>query len=467
MLWIEWDSSLVEALSRRLALSVLGIRGLAVGDRIVLLGEGFMSDSLRILWLKTGPLHPLDTGGKLRTYHLLRELNRRHDVTYFALKEPGMGLSDPVLTAANEYSSHQQWFDWNEVSKQSGLFYWDLFKNFCFSRLPYVIDKYRSQAMADAIEKIDRAAEVDVIICDFLTPAVNLFSNPQGDLKTPALLFQHNVEAQIWKRMAEQSGNGLKRRYLLDQWRRMQTYEAASAAQMDSVVGVSKVDCDQMEEEYQLSNVLGEVPTGVDVDYFRADNRKKVTNQIVFLGSMDWLPNIDSVEYFVQEIWPLVRRERSDVEFVIVGRRPTASVRRLAEADVSIKVTGTVADVRPHVAEAAAVVVPLRVGGGTRIKIFEAMSMGVPVISTSIGAEGLDVTHGENILLADDSRGFADAILDLFRDQDRAERVGQAAAAHVRALYSWEVVAQEFEKFCYFTTRRRREEASVASESVE
>ena len=110
-----------------------------------------MSDSLRILWLKTGPLHPLDTGGKLRTYHLLRELNRRHEITYFSLKESSLSLSDPVLSAASEYSTHQQWFDWTEVSKQSSLFYLDLLKNLCLSSRPYVIDKYRSPEMSAAI----------------------------------------------------------------------------------------------------------------------------------------------------------------------------------------------------------------------------------------------------------------------------------------------------------------------------
>ena len=413
-----------------------------------------MSDSLRILWLKTGPLHPLDTGGKLRTYNLLRELNRRHEVTFMALKETGLSRSDAILTSASEYSTHQRWFDWSEVSKQSLGFYFDLLKNFCLSRRPYVIDKYRSAAMSESIVEMDAKGELDSIICDFLTPAVNLLTTLDRQLKTPTLLFQHNVEAQIWKRMAEKSKNFIQRGYFNGQWQRMQRYEAASSAQMNSVVGVSKVDCDQMANEYRLDNVIGAVSTGVDIDYFSCREAGVKTNQIVFLGSMDWLPNIDAVVYFVDKIWPAVKRGNPAAEFLIVGRRPTAAVMALAERDSAITVTGTVPDVRPFMTKAAAIVVPLRIGGGTRIKIFEAMSMGVPVISSTIGAEGLDVNPGENILIEDEPESVADAILGLLENHVEAGRIGQAAAEHVRAHYSWSQVARDFEKFCYATVKQ-------------
>ncbi len=419
------------------------------------------------MWLKTGPLHPLDTGGKLRTYHLLRELNRRHEITYFSLKDSGLSLSDPALIDASEYSTHQRWFDWKEVPKQSPLFYLDLIKNFCLSPRPYVIDKYCSPAMTTAIREMDEAKGADVIVCDFLTPAVNLFPDLSVGIQTPTLLFQHNVEAQIWKRMAAKASNGLERAYLNDQWKRMQRYEASGCARVDSVVGVSKVDCKHFETQYSLKNVLGEVPTGVDVDYFRPRKREKPSKQFVFLGSMDWLPNIDSVEYFTESIWPAVKQAHPDAEFVIVGRRPAPAVKRLAELDPSIRVTGTVPDVRPHVAKAAAVIVPLRVGGGTRIKIFEAMSMGLPVVSTSIGAEGLDVTAGQNILIEDEPAKFAEALSGLLSDSSNADQLGAAAAEHVREHYSWSKVAREFERFCYSVSQRNAKSPGETSAEVE
>lgn len=417
-----------------------------------------MADSLRILWLKTGPLHPLDTGGKLRTYHLLRELSRRHHVTYFALRDVESMEDSAILDQATEYSSEQRWFNWREVSKDSPGFYLDLLKNYCFSSRPYVIDKYLSREMAAAIRSLDGERKLDLIICDFLTPAINLFPDGQQRPRTPTMIFQHNVEAQIWKRMAEQAGNVLQRTYLRGQWRRMQAYEAASCGAADAVVSVSPGDSQQMRKDYGLANVLGHVSTGVDVDYFSNPSRNEHqsgSKDIVFLGSMDWLPNIDAVEYFVETMWGGIRRSQPEARLVIVGRRPTPAVSVLAEKDSSIEVTGTVPDVRPFVSEAAAVVVPLRIGGGTRIKIYEAMSMGVPVVSTTIGAEGLDVTHGENILLADKPETFVAATLEILGDSEVGERIGSSGARHVREHYSWPVVAREFEQLCLETAARR------------
>jgi polysaccharide biosynthesis protein PslH len=417
-----------------------------------------MADPLRILWLKTGPLHPLDTGGKLRTYHLLRELNRCHHVTYFALRD-GDSTDDPsIFDQATEYSSEQRWFDWREVPKATPGFYLDLLKNYSFSSRPYVIDKYVSREMAAAIRILDEEGKLDLIICDFLTPAINLFPAGNDRLKAPTMIFQHNVEAQIWKRMAEQAGNVVQRTYLRGQWRRMQAYEAASCRVADAVVSVSEGDSRQLREEYGLSNVLGHVSTGVDIDYFSdtaRTERRRGGKDIVFLGSMDWLPNIDAVEFFAETMWSKIRSVQPEARLVIVGRRPTPAVKALADQDPSIEVTGTVPDVRPFVSQAAAVVVPLRIGGGTRIKIYEAMSMGVPVVSTTIGAEGLDVTHGKNILLADDPETFVAATLEILGDPEVGERIGRAGALHVREHYSWPVVAREFEQLCQQTVARR------------
>ncbi len=407
-----------------------------------------MSESLRILWLKTGPLHPLDTGGKLRSYHLLRELKERHHVTYFALKEQGMAASDPILQDSGAYSTKQRWFDWREVTKRGWRFYLDLLANFLGSRRPYVIDKYRSRAMAEAIEQADRNSDFDLIICDFLTPAINLPLARMAGFRTPTLLFQHNVEAQIWQRMAAKASSRIEAWYLKGQYQRMVAFEARACGLVSSVVAVSQIDCETMNREYGLKNVLGFVPTGVDVDFFEQRPTAPESHTLVFLGSMDWLPNIDAVEYFVDEIWSRVRAAHPAAQLKIVGRRPTPAVRALAERDSSISVTGTVPDVRPEVADAVAVVVPLRVGGGTRIKIFEAMAMGVPVVSTTVGAEGLDVTDGENILIADTPESFAEASVTLLSNRERTDQLGRAAAQHVREHYSWPCVGQVFDGMC-------------------
>jgi glycosyltransferase involved in cell wall biosynthesis len=402
-----------------------------------------MSRSLRILWLKTGPLHPLDTGGKLRTYHMLRELSRAHHVTYLSLLPPD---APPEATEkAGEYSRKQIWIPWRETPKRSPAFFAELAANLVFSRLPYVITKYRSEAMAKAIRDEDDGRH-DLIVCDFLTPAVNLFAG-QRTPRTPTLLFQHNVESLIWQRMHE-NARGPAKRYLYGQWRRMQRFEREACGKCKGVVAVSDADGELLREKLGLRNVLGSVPTGVDIDYFQSATGSRKPASLVFLGSMDWMPNIDGALWFAEKIWPEIKEKVPGATWTIVGRKPTAAIQALATADPAIRVTGTVEDVRPYLAEAELMIVPLRVGGGTRIKIYEGMAAGVPVISTTIGAEGLCIRHGENIVLADDPEAFARMTIDLLAQKKRREALGQAGQALVRDHFSWRSVAGVFAGYC-------------------
>ena len=405
-----------------------------------------MSGPLRILWLKTGPLHPVDTGGKIRTFNMLRELRRKHRITYLALCPEE--TEDSVKSEALVYSHEQLWIPWRETPKFTVPFYAELAKNFFLTRRPYAIEKYESSAMAMKIQDQDLAKKHDLIVCDFLTPAVNLLHN--GQLPgTPTLLFQHNVESLIWKRTYETARGRLKRFYLRSQWQRMEAFERETCAAVDAVAGVSEQDCGLMRQDLGLKNVIGSVPTGVDIEHFSpapASGRKP--RSIAFLGSMDWMPNIDGIVWFVDEIWPALKRKFPDATLTIIGRKPTPKVQELAQRDPAIRVTGTVPDVRPFLAEAEVMVVPLRVGGGTRIKIFEAMATGIPVVSTRIGAEGLPVKHGGEILLADEPADFAQQIALLFEQETLRRSLGQNARRLVQARFSWGSVTDVFEKYC-------------------
>jgi glycosyltransferase involved in cell wall biosynthesis len=204
------------------------------------------------------------------------------------------------------------------------------------------------------------------------------------------------------------------------------------------------------------------VPTGVDLSLYRASSNRATTNElaaapnelasstlkesaplVVFLGSMDWEANVDGVDYFCRDIWPAVLQAVPAARFRIVGRNPQARVRRLASA--SVEVTGTVPSVIEHLREAAVFVVPLRVGGGTRLKIFEAMATGKAVVSTTIGAEGLEVEHERDILLADDAKSFSDSIIMLLQDEELRRRF-ERAAAELAAQHDWSVVIKRFEE---------------------
>jgi glycosyltransferase involved in cell wall biosynthesis len=185
------------------------------------------------------------------------------------------------------------------------------------------------------------------------------------------------------------------------------------------------------------------VPTGVDVDYFRPAPDLEQGNALVFTGSMDWLANEDGIVQFMKKVLPIIRRQIPDSTLWVVGRRPSVRLQKLANEIPGVRVTGTVADIRPYMAKASVYVVPLLVGGGTRLKIFEAMAMGRAVVSTSIGAEGLPVVPGRNIVLADEPEDFARQVVELLNSRPRREELGRAARQLVEKSYSWNSVGSE------------------------
>lgn len=401
---------------------------------------------MKIIWLKSGPLHPLDTGGKIRTYNMLCALKRSHEVEFIALCPPT--VPEWVKHSAAEYCHRSTWIPWREAPKHTAQFYLQLAVNFTGSRLPFAIDKYRSPEMAKVIDSRAGSRMHDLIVCDFLMPSVNCFIRNRHPA-TPMLLFQHNVESLIWKRLTEAAEAWVKRRYFRDQWQRMLAFERDRCSRFDAVVGVSDEDCETMRREFGVDNVLGAVPTGVDSEYFAASEMPRKPCSLVFLGSMDWMANIDAMHYFVGDIWGEVRKKFPVASLTIVGRNPSAGIKAMEKPSSGVRVTGTVDDVRPFLNESAAMIVPLRVGGGTRIKIFEGMSTGIPVISTRIGAEGLPVTDGSDILLADNPHDFVARITDLFQDPDRAARMGAAGRLLVKTRFGWDGVSRMFEGYCH------------------
>jgi sugar transferase (PEP-CTERM/EpsH1 system associated) len=398
---------------------------------------------MRILWLKSDLLLPLDKGGKLRTWHLMRHLAQRHDITYLAFKEPGQPAAD--VEGMREVASHVETVTRAEPAKGTLRFYADAAMHLV-DPLPYAVGKYRSREFTDRLNALLESQCFDLIVCDFLFPAVNL---PKR-LPCPAVMFTHNVESEIWRRHAENK-SGVQKFLYGQQYQRMLRYEGATLARFDGVLAVSDADRETFARLYPdaIRQPVHVVPTGVDTEYFAPDatytsHDAHRTPHLIFTGSMDWLPNEDAMQFFCRDILPLIRAQEPDVRLSIVGRAPTPAVKRLAD-DYGVEVTGRVDDVRPYMKEAAVYVVPLRIGGGTRLKIFEAMSMGKAVVSTTVGAEGLPVVNGEHVLLADEPIAFARDVVRLLRDTDRRARLETAARALVVEQYDWSAVASSLE----------------------
>jgi len=233
---------------------------------------------------------------------------------------------------------------------------------------------------------------------------------------------------------------------------RMLEYEGRVCRAAGHIVAVSTVDAEVMRSLYGVTRVT-EIPTGVDIEFFAPPPDPAPAADLVFVGAMDWMANIDGITHFAEQILPLIRRRRPDCTLAIAGRTPDAKILELAERDPKIRVTGTVPDIRPYLWGSRVAIVPLRVGGGTRLKIYEAMAAKVPVVSTGVGAEGLEFEPEENIRIADQPEEFARHCLELLESPFQRQRMAEAAWEMVARRFSWQQVARCFEKILEIAPR--------------
>ena len=389
---------------------------------------------MRILWVKANKLLPVRSGGDIRSYHIAKHLARKHQLTFFSYYDGEADLE--YQTALQREFPESVCLSTGKQAAgflQRGLDY----AKQAAGDAPYAVSRFACDEVRSRLRTYYERRCFDVVVCDFLDAAVNF----PAELSIPTVLFQHNVESEIWRRHAETESNPGKRMLYRVEFAKMSRYESRIVREFHHVIAVSEHDR-QLMQRWVDGSRIEVVPTGVDLEKFSNSGPKGASKPLViFVGAMDWEPNIDAVEYFCDEIWPAVEASVPAARFRIVGRNPDRRVQRRASA--TIEVTGSVPSVIEHLREAATVVVPLRIGGGTRLKIYEAMAAGKAVISTSIGAEGLEVSHQRDILLADEPRSFADGIVRLLTDAGERNRIGRSAAA-TASRFDWSLVGEKF-----------------------
>lgn len=402
---------------------------------------------MKILWVKAGKLLPLDTGGKIRSYNILLHLSKQHEVTllsyygglrdaqYERVLSEHLPSSTPVycpimavrpLARSVDYLRH----------------WWD--------PAPFVVSNYRSAEVTQLLNAWLGERRFDVAVCDFLAASLNFPAQPA----IPCVLFQHNVESVLWERKAQYETNLFRRAIWKREARKMRLYETLTVNRFHRLIAVSEQDRQSLCAMTDPKRIEV-VPTGVDLKQFRRTRRDEESPSLVlFVGSMDWRPNIDAVEYFCRAVWPHILSAVPNARFRIVGRTPPKEVQQLASG--SVEVTGTVPSIVEHLEQAAVVVVPLRIGGGTRLKIYEAMAAGKAVVSTTIGAEGLDVVDGDDIVLADTATDMSQAAIRLLSNSQSRRAIGNRAARKA-SLYDWSVIAQRFAEILHKAADRSRE----------
>jgi sugar transferase (PEP-CTERM/EpsH1 system associated) len=389
---------------------------------------------MKILWVSPFFLHPTDRGAQIRSLGILQQLHRRHEIHFATLEEPARPEGRERCA---EYCTRAYPVPHQPPPRGSAAFYGQALAGI-FSALPLAIGRYSSPSLRRMVAQLAESGGFDAMVCDFLASAPNISGWRN------CVLFQHNVETTIWERHLEHAQSPLHRLYFHLQARRMFAYERDVCRKAAHVVAVSAVDAGRMRQRFQAERVT-DIPTGVDLDYFRPHGDSAPAADLVFTGSMDWLPNIDGIKWFVREILPAIRRRRPGCTVAVAGRRPAREVEELAARDSGVLVTGTVPDIRPYLWGSSVAIVPLRIGGGTRLKIYESMAAGIPIVSTAVGAEGLTYHAGKDILIADSPEDFARACIDLLDRAELRRRIAQAGVNLVASHFSWEAVSRSFE----------------------
>jgi polysaccharide biosynthesis protein PslH len=396
---------------------------------------------MKILFVTPYLASPPQFGAQRRLDGLMRGLSKQHDVYLLSLAAPGPGL-DAAVAAARDYCRDVAIVGYDvlnpDLTFKRALQLRSLVSRHSFETL--LMRRPEFQARLD--EHLARHA-FDVVQVEFAQMGVYRFGRQNGRA-FKLVLDEHNVEYDLLKRTAEAQGSAARKLYSAANWRKLRLEELAAWRRFDGVVLTSKRDEDVVRQELP-SAVTSVVPNAVDVDRFKPSGDPPLPESLLFLGAVNYYPNTDGILYFLDAIYPKITRRRSTVSLKIVGMNPPPAI--TSRRSQNIEVTGFVDDPLPYLDQATAVIVPLRIGGGTRFKIVEAMAMGKAIVSTRLGAEGIDLVHDEHALLADEPDDFARQVDRVVADHALRDRLGQAARKLAIERYGWPAAVNKLEQF--------------------
>jgi polysaccharide biosynthesis protein PslH len=398
---------------------------------------------LNILCVSQMPASPPRFGAQARMHGLMTQLARQHDLTAVMLADEEFDVAEcrramqaycrDVVLLPNPNSS-------GGVSKRF------LQLGSLVSRRSYERLRVKVPALQRALDRVLRATRFDVVNLEFsFLGEYDLRQAPPGQRPPALVVDSHNIDYDLVRQYAR-TGGPVRRLYAAANWRKLRREELATYRDSDGVYLCSAADQQRLLDEIPGSRTLV-IPNAADVEYYqpRATDPLPDGRTVVFFGHLSYFPNIDGVTYFVQEIWPRIAEAHPNARLKIIGGQAPQSLQTLVRP--GIELTGFVADLRPHLAQAAAVVVPLRLGGGTRLKIVEAMAMGKAIVSSTLGAEGIDAVAGRDLLVEDQPVAFAAAVGRLLTDAGFAARVGRSARQLAVQHYAWSGAAAALERF--------------------
>lgn len=399
----------------------------------------------RVLFLSQCLPFPPHSGVTKRTYHVLQELQRAFDVTLVAFSRrdhqpDATSRARAAAVLARELSDVM-----NPVPIDSEYSLARKLRNHASSvvaREPYVFYEYGDVRFGQELQQAVESAMPDMIHLDSLDLYRWLPTLPV----LPTACTHHSVESELLRLQAVHSPNRLVRSYMRHQADLLEKVERTLCGQLDLNVMTSEVDAERLRALARGARTTV-IPNGVDVDFFQPGSPQAVVQgRVAFLGPTYMFPNRDAVEFFLADAWPLIRRSCPESTFHLIGKNSVDEKARF-ESHPGVTCNGYVPDIRPHLAQTAVSIVPIRVGGGTRLKILDAWSMGKAIVSTSVGCEGLETVDGHNILIRDDPAEFAAAVVQLLRDRGLRDRLGKEARRTAEEHYAWRVVGRKLVGF--------------------
>ncbi|HVS38326.1 MAG TPA: glycosyltransferase [Gemmataceae bacterium] len=397
--------------------------------------------------------YPPSNGKRLRTLNLMIRLARRHRITYIARCHDGPAAIEKAADYLRENGIESVLVD-HPLPRKKGLAFCARLAANLLSPLPYSVTSFDSPLLRRVVREHEDRRRVDVWQFEW-TPFLEMV---QGGC-APRVLIAHNIDSLIWRRYCETERRLMRRWFLHRQWRKFESYERRTFRLADRVVTVSDDDADLACDLYGIDKVEV-VDNGVDTAFYAAavEGRgmfsPRRSDRVLFLGSLDWRPNLDAVQLLLDGIFPAVRAQIPSARLCIVGRKPPEALRRRVAATDFAELHADVADVRPYLAEAGVMAVPLRIGGGSRLKILESLAAALPVVATRVGAEGLRLENGRDLMVVERPEDMAAALVRCILAPEEARRLAEHGRAVVREHYDWNVLADKLEALWQSVARR-------------
>jgi len=384
---------------------------------------------MKILMLTSKCPYPPHEGMTIRTYNLIKFISNYHEIYLLTLiqnKEEMNGLEQMKKYCKLVYAAPIK------ANNDCFLLTWYLFKSL-FSNRPFISYKYDVKEVRLKIRELVNKENFDIAHLDLL----HLVQYENEIREIPKILIEHNIESVLLSRRVKRENNLILKAFLYTQYIKLRKYEKIMCERMEHCIVVSEVDREALTSIIPGLKITV-IPNGTDTDYF-VNNEAIKEHSIVFVGSLTWFPNINGMRYFIKRIFPIILNAIPDIKFYIVGKNsPKYTIPKRYKSYICQ--TGAVSDIRPFVSRASVYIVPLRIGGGTRLKILDAMAMKKAIVSTSVGCEGIEVVPGKDIVVEDHPVDFANQVVKLIKNPNLTESLGENARNLVENRYNWDVI---------------------------